>query len=316
MTIDCDQLLSMSPGYVTPPPPAVNLVISSLNDSHEDVATPKLVAGAGHMDGVMADALHEKLKQLEEQTLRASEEAYITPCSLYGGLTDFGYDFAKVPLPGPEVDTLPPTLLPPPQPHAVKRPAKDPRFRPIPERANVVISKGSVGHPLTCANACKYVKRKGGCRDGADCPNCHECFWSKGSKENEKRMTPPVDGELQAIQMEGLADKFARLLEDPRNPIGPQQAASNTAMENLMAFSQGPYLGVAGAPPGLEMSLLNMQGMMQPEVQLNPGSLGHPYSCGPACKYVLKTRGCKDGDNCNHCHLCRWTRYSAKTLKL
>ena len=23
------------------------------------------------------------------------------------------------------------------------------------------------------------VKRKGGCRDGADCPNCHECFWTK-----------------------------------------------------------------------------------------------------------------------------------------
>ena len=75
---------------------------------------------------------------------------------------------------------------------------QDPRFRPIPDRANVVISKGaldfvcvapfrwqmkgcvfkkgcvrpgicsglkpllqgSVGHPMNCAAACKYVKRK------------------------------------------------------------------------------------------------------------------------------------------------------------
>ena len=29
------------------------------------------------------------------------------------------------------------------------------------------------------------VKRKGGCRDGADCPNCHECFWTK-AWENSK----------------------------------------------------------------------------------------------------------------------------------
>lgn len=45
------------------------------------------------------------------------------------------------------------------------------------------------------------------------------------------------------------------------------------------------------------------------------GSLGHPYSCGPACKYASKARigkGCKDGTDCTHCHLCVWssTQYS------
>ncbi|CAK9009249.1 unnamed protein product [Durusdinium trenchii] len=36
------------------------------------------------------------------------------------------------------------------------------------------------------------------------------------------------------------------------------------------------------------------------------GSLGHPYNCGPPCKYVKKTRGCKDGRCCTRCHLCPW----------
>lgn len=37
------------------------------------------------------------------------------------------------------------------------------------------------------------------------------------------------------------------------------------------------------------------------------GSRGHPYSCGPACKYESKSRGCKDGAECTHCHLCLWS---------
>jgi hypothetical protein len=31
------------------------------------------------------------------------------------------------------------------------------------------------------------VKRKGGCRDGADCPNCHECFWTKARENSDPR---------------------------------------------------------------------------------------------------------------------------------
>jgi len=40
------------------------------------------------------------------------------------------------------------------------------------------------------------------------------------------------------------------------------------------------------------------------------GSMGHPYNCGPACKYAMKAKGCKDGSMCDHCHLCRWVRYN------
>mmetsp|Transcript_54736 Transcript_54736/g.127737 ORF Transcript_54736/g.127737 Transcript_54736/m.127737 type:complete len:259 (+) Transcript_54736:72-848(+) len=36
------------------------------------------------------------------------------------------------------------------------------------------------------------------------------------------------------------------------------------------------------------------------------GSDGHPTNCKPPCKYVRKSRGCKDGENCERCHLCPW----------
>mmetsp|Transcript_48820 Transcript_48820/g.116065 ORF Transcript_48820/g.116065 Transcript_48820/m.116065 type:complete len:274 (-) Transcript_48820:47-868(-) len=38
------------------------------------------------------------------------------------------------------------------------------------------------------------------------------------------------------------------------------------------------------------------------------GSRGHPYMCADACKYVKKRRGCKDGPNCDRCHLCSWSQ--------
>lgn len=38
------------------------------------------------------------------------------------------------------------------------------------------------------------------------------------------------------------------------------------------------------------------------------GSIGHPQSCQEACKYVSRSKGCKDGKYCNRCHLCRWIR--------
>lgn len=41
------------------------------------------------------------------------------------------------------------------------------------------LSAGSVGHPYSCATACRYIKRKGGCRVAAACPHCHLCFWRR-----------------------------------------------------------------------------------------------------------------------------------------
>jgi len=47
------------------------------------------------------------------------------------------------------------------------------------------------------------------------------------------------------------------------------------------------------------------------EIPSSVGSLGHPFTCGLACKYVLKERGCKDGAMCERCHLCKWVKPAA-----
>jgi hypothetical protein len=42
-----------------------------------------------------------------------------------------------------------------------------------------MVSLGSVGHPLTCSEACKYVGKPRGCKDGASCDRCHLCKWNR-----------------------------------------------------------------------------------------------------------------------------------------
>jgi len=44
-----------------------------------------------------------------------------------------------------------------------------------------VVSRGSVGHPHSCQEACKYVVKKRGCKDGAMCSRCHLCEWKRNS---------------------------------------------------------------------------------------------------------------------------------------
>jgi len=48
---------------------------------------------------------------------------------------------------------------------------------------------------------------------------------------------------------------------------------------------------------------------------LSVGSVGHPYSCQDPCKYVRKTRGCKDGSDCNRCHACSGTAARQQALR-
>lgn len=56
----------------------------------------------------------------------------------------------------------------------------------VAEGAPMVPSLGSIGHPYTCAEFCKYAKKARGCKDGAACDRCHLC--------TAKRMesTPPL----------------------------------------------------------------------------------------------------------------------------
>lgn len=55
------------------------------------------------------------------------------------------------------------------------------------EGEQAIVSIGTRGHPETCAEACKYARRKSGCRDGANCPKCHACMWNRGRPARDER---------------------------------------------------------------------------------------------------------------------------------
>lgn len=138
---------------------------------------------------------------------------------------------------------------------------------PRPNTTSAAAAVGSNGHPVSCGPPCKYFRRKGGCRDGADCPNCHQCHW--------QRVLPPATLGGTSQPDEGLAD--------------PAPAASSSLDHSRKDDDDS-------CTQGLRWSV-------------SVGSVGHPHSCKLACKYFSKRNGCKDGLLCNRCHLCRWSRY-------
>eukprot|EP00931_Biecheleriopsis_adriatica_P119344 TRINITY_DN94581_c0_g1_i1.p1 TRINITY_DN94581_c0_g1~~TRINITY_DN94581_c0_g1_i1.p1 ORF type:complete len:216 (-),score=30.37 TRINITY_DN94581_c0_g1_i1:166-813(-) len=41
------------------------------------------------------------------------------------------------------------------------------------------VSVGSEGHPVSCADPCKFVGKARGCKDGVLCSHCHLCRWNR-----------------------------------------------------------------------------------------------------------------------------------------
>mmetsp|Transcript_30944 Transcript_30944/g.72166 ORF Transcript_30944/g.72166 Transcript_30944/m.72166 type:complete len:530 (-) Transcript_30944:228-1817(-) len=176
-------------------------------------------------------------------------------------------------------------------------------------------SVGSVGHPYACASACRYVKRKGGCRDGANCPNCHLCFWkrSDGSAAKDAQVTKAAAltntfvNELPALCMPCTDD--APGLMSP--PIADSMVPMPKALMGIESIDAAMSTATVPPPPGL--ALPNTAEALVSAV-ISVGSVGHPYKCGLPCKYFGKPRGCKDGKNCRRCHVCVWRHSDAKRL--
>jgi len=142
--------------------------------------------------------------------------------------------------------------------------------------SGAAMSVGTQGHPETCGKACKYGRRKTGCRNGASCMDCHKCLWRRESR-NAGGSTPLADGEA---AMGGLVGAIA--------PAG------------AVSFNDTLLCGTVADGPA--------DGALCPSV----GSIGHPFYCsGQGCKYNGKAKGCKDGSLCVRCHLCPWRRYQS-----
>lgn len=185
-------------------------------------------------------------------------------------------------------------------------------------------SFGSIGHPMTCAPACKYIKRKGGCREGANCAKCHMCFWSRHPELSfETTSTADRSGAESLIMSAGTRghpNSCARACRYLRRKQGCRDGAACThchacfwhrrTTETTPAADSSPAVQ---ANLEVEDALEQSGGMaMAPydfAVDLCPtvGSWGHPVRCAPACPHGPGE--CKAGKQCQHCHLCRWSSH-------
>lgn len=150
-------------------------------------------------------------------------------------------------------------------------------LRKLPEA--LLASVGSQGHPKSCSSACKYLRRRGGCRDGALCPNCHLCRWQRVS-------APTAEEEAKAPAAAELPGSSLAVPQVVIQARGPGERTPSEAVDSVVDC------------PGGEKAV---------RWSVSVGSIGHPHCCSPACKHSTSSTGCKEGHLCKRCHLCKWS---------
>merc|ERR1712218_348948 len=81
------------------------------------------------------------------------------------------------------------------------------------------------------------------------------------------------------------------------------RARSASPLGRAIAQYDDPCASAKIAPPAKIPGYVKCSGSI--------GSLGHPIFCNAPCKFIWRRCGCKDGDACDRCHLCRFTHQSA-----
>jgi len=127
-----------------------------------------------------------------------------------------------------------------------------------------MMSLGCVGHPHSCAPACKFFRTLRGCKDGDQCTRCHMCRWQRGKKKGEEQEagttnTAPTliasrPGQMQSstLQMDGNShiglDAYQRF-QMQEQPGGNQQGSSSRPLlqqSTLLQMDSRPYVGLEG----------------------------------------------------------------------
>lgn len=179
------------------------------------------------------------------------------------------------------------------------------------------VSIGTVGHPVSCGPACRYVKRKGGCRDGTSCSSCHLCFWVRGKAQDEQQTTRRSQANARKpISSVGTVGHPVSCREPCLLAWSEGGCPFGSSCQQCHRCTPGASLGTTVTTKPSTATLSSRAGdPMQAGygIELSVGSYGHPVSCAEACKYARKPKGCKDGRFCTRCHLCQWHRHPPPT---
>eukprot|EP00930_Biecheleria_cincta_P010170 TRINITY_DN11214_c0_g1_i2.p1 TRINITY_DN11214_c0_g1~~TRINITY_DN11214_c0_g1_i2.p1 ORF type:complete len:344 (+),score=40.66 TRINITY_DN11214_c0_g1_i2:107-1033(+) len=184
---------------------------------------------------------------------------------------------------------------------------------------DAVVSVGTVGHPRTCAPPCEALMKFGKCRMRETCQKCHHCA-SQALLQHPKQ-----------ARQRGLVNAWSQGLPFASHSHDPGSSPSNAAASwKIPLTPRGQFFAGGGDGRSLRSSTPPPPSCQSPtdaamyscagdaagacfvpcDVDLTPskGSAGHPEGCGPACKYVRRKTGCRDGADCPNCHFCQWRR--------
>jgi len=146
-----------------------------------------------------------------------------------------------------------------------------------------------------CASCCQE-------KGGEVIKECRPCLQGKGQPRRQRKGKAKTQSKVQGMAHE----------KGQRNEKSKRQGAPQPQVEGPL---QVPGLVTVPLPSGFWSPGTTDEAKDYARKDHSPvdmvtiGSIGHPYSCHDPCKYVHKRRGCKDGADCDHCHLCHWTRY-------
>eukprot|EP00930_Biecheleria_cincta_P010169 TRINITY_DN11214_c0_g1_i1.p1 TRINITY_DN11214_c0_g1~~TRINITY_DN11214_c0_g1_i1.p1 ORF type:complete len:305 (+),score=44.67 TRINITY_DN11214_c0_g1_i1:45-959(+) len=183
---------------------------------------------------------------------------------------------------------------------------------------NAVVSVGTVGHPRTCAPPCEELMRSGKCRLREVCQKCHHCAsqaFLQHPKDAQRSLKVCSQGFPTASRFYDPGAASSNAATSWKNPLTPRGQFLGGSNGRLMRSSTPP-------PPSCQSSIEAVTTAMDSSLRgpagaglihdLDPmaskGSAGHPEGCGPACKYVRRKTGCRDGADCPNCHFCQWRR--------
>eukprot|EP00933_Yihiella_yeosuensis_P022865 TRINITY_DN17915_c0_g1_i1.p1 TRINITY_DN17915_c0_g1~~TRINITY_DN17915_c0_g1_i1.p1 ORF type:complete len:342 (-),score=80.77 TRINITY_DN17915_c0_g1_i1:585-1562(-) len=232
-------------GYSTPEFVQVDLFAklqASIDSESEAVTPPMEVHGNACVGGLSAKTLEQKIWELQLQQSGMGTNSPFQNAAVAAAI---------------EV---------PPAPHPAPRPSKQQdlgqksfddanpkssRFLARLAASGQVASVGSMNHPHACGGACKYVKRKGGCKEGSACPKCHLCFWVKASTKAEK-----IKAQDNQHEEEKVTDESKLQAEAPNLSISATTAYPTPAnFQSKLALSDLKPATArisTSAPPGLE----------------------------------------------------------------
>jgi len=85
-------------------------------------------------------------------------------------------------------------------------------------------------------------------------------------------------------------------------------------VQNVAQAFRGSWADQSDQPEEPEEADVDFKSLQYP-LCVSYGSQGHPFTCNAACKYATKGKGCKDGADCDHCHLCTWKKPIAQNRR-